>query len=311
MDIVLNGKKLDFTLENEKNLGEIINGVETWLKNSDLIITSIKISEKELLSEVTNAWKNTPIEDIARLSLTVAPTSEVHLSSLQNIVHFLEMLKQALVKKDVHLLKELSHGYPFMIESLTLLTKRVRSGSLRNQATIFVNLFPHLNEEIVSSRTVEEQEHVRAVIDRLHAKLSAIIEEMVNPFKSLQELTEDLKTSIQDISEVSILLQTGKDREAMNTLVAFSDTLQDFLRVFLLLKNRNDMDVSNLTISNMSFEEYYNELNSVLKELIDAFHLNDSVLIGDLLEYEIAPRLEGLVQFIKRLKSSKGNDNSN
>ena len=60
----------------------------------------------------------------------------------------------------------------------------------------------------------------------------------------------------------------------------------------------------------MSFEEYYNELNSVLKELIDAFHINDSVLIGDLLEYEIAPRLEGLIQFIKRLKTSKKNDNN-
>ena len=53
----------------------------------------------------------------------------------------------------------------------------------------------------------------------------------------------------------------------------------------------------------MSFEKYYNELNGFLKELIDAFQINDSVLIGDLLEYEIAPRLEGLIQFIERLKA--------
>lgn len=308
MDILLNGKELDFTLENEKNLGEIIRGVETWLKNSDLVITSVKISEKELLSEVTDTWKNTPIEDITKLSLTVKPMSEVQLSSLENIIHFLKMLKQALLKKDVSLLKELSQGYPFMIESLTLLTNRVRSESLRNQAAIFTNLFPRINEQILSTWTIEEQEQAKSLIDILLTKLTEIIDEMVNPVKILQKLAEDIKTSIQDISEVSILLQTGKDREAMNTLVAFSDTLQDFLRVFLLLKNSNNIDISGLTISNMSFEEYYNELNSVLKELIDAFHIHDSVLIGDLLEYEIAPRLEGLIQFIKRLKISKEND---
>ncbi|MBN2532056.1 MAG: hypothetical protein JXB88_04145 [Spirochaetales bacterium] len=306
MNILLNDKKLNFTLENEKNLGEIIKGVETWLHNSDLIITSVKISERELLSEITDAWKNTPIDDIKELSLTVKPMSEVQRTSLENIVHFLTMLKEALLNRDSVLLKELSHGYPFMIESLTLLIKRVKSGSLKNQSILFINRFPRINEQVVSSWAPEEKEQAYTLIDALLKKLMEIIDEMRNPFKTIQKLTENIKTSIQDISEVSILLQTGKDREAMNTLVVFSDTLQDFLRVFLLLKNSNNIDIKGLTISDMSFEEYYNELNSVLKELIDAFHINDSVLIGDLLEYEIAPRLEGLIQFIKRLKVSEG-----
>jgi hypothetical protein len=310
VNILLNGKELDFTLENEKNLGEVITGVETWLKNSDMVITSVKISEKELLSEMTDAWKNTPIEDIPDLSLTVKPMSEVQLTSLGNILHFLKMLKQALVKKDATLLKELSQGYPFMIESLSLLTKRVRSESLQNQSAVFANLFPRIDEQTVSAWSPEEQGQAHAIIDALIEKLSDIIEEMVNPNKRLQKLAEDMKVSIRDISEVSILLQTGKDREAMNTLVVFSDTLQDFLRVFLLLKNRDTIDINGLKISDMSFEEYYNELNNVLKELLDAFHINDSVLIGDLLEYEIAPRMEGLIQFIKKLNVSHGNSSN-
>ena len=303
LKILLNHRTLDFTLENEKNLGDIITGVESWLKNSDLVITSVKILEKELLSDVTEEWKNTLIENIDQLSLIVKPMNELHLSSMQNIAHFLKMLKQAFSAKDTSLLKELNEGYPFMIESLTLLSQRLRSESLSNHTMVFTNHFPNINKQMVFAWTKEEQEVAVAKIDSLLNNLIEIIEEMNNPFKTIQKLARKIKISSQDISEVSILLQTGKDREAMNILVAFSDTLQKFLRIFLILKENKNIDINHLTILDMSFEKYYNELNGFLKELIDAFQINDSVLIGDLLEYEIAPRLEGLIQFIERLKA--------
>ena len=43
------------------------------------------------------------------------------------------------------------------------------------------------------------------------------------------------------------------------------------------------------------------ELNKILKELLEAFAAKDSVLIGDLMEYEIAPRLEQLRAFLQEL----------
>lgn len=303
MEILLNGKPLDVTLENEKNLGEIINGVEIWLKNSDLLITSIKISDKELLSEIPEKWKNTLIGDIDQVALTVKPTSEVHASSLQNIVHFITMLKQAFSNKDVNLLHELNDGYPFMIESLSLLTKQYKFKEVKNYTLFFANHFPSINPQKVIALTEKELHEAIIIIDTLLTHLIEMTEEINDPFNSLQKCGEKIKTSIQDISEVSILLQTGKDREAMNTLVSFSDTLQKFLRIFLILKENKNINVDSLTISDMSIEEYASELNGFLKELIDAFQINDSVLIGDLLEYEIAPRLEGLIRFIEKLST--------
>ncbi|MBN2444048.1 MAG: hypothetical protein JXJ04_21980 [Spirochaetales bacterium] len=299
----MNGKPLDVTLENEKNLGEIINGVEIWLKNSDLLITSIKISDKELLSEIPEKWKNTLIGDIDQVALTVKPTSEVHASSLQNIVHFITMLKQAFSNKDVNLLHELNDGYPFMIESLSLLTKQYKFKEVKNYTLFFANHFPSINPQKVIALTEKELHEAIIIIDTLLTHLIEMTEEINDPFNSLQKCGEKIKTSIQDISEVSILLQTGKDREAMNTLVSFSDTLQKFLRIFLILKENKNINVDSLTISDMSIEEYASELNGFLKELIDAFQINDSVLIGDLLEYEIAPRLEGLIRFIEKLST--------
>jgi hypothetical protein len=40
--------------------------------------------------------------------------------------------------------------------------------------------------------------------------------------------------------------------------------------------------------------EFFAELNRVLGELLSAFQARDTVLIGDLLEYEVAPRLRQL-----------------
>jgi hypothetical protein len=40
--------------------------------------------------------------------------------------------------------------------------------------------------------------------------------------------------------------------------------------------------------------EFFAELNRVLGELLSAFRARDTVLIGDLLEYEVAPRLRQL-----------------
>jgi hypothetical protein len=41
------------------------------------------------------------------------------------------------------------------------------------------------------------------------------------------------------------------------------------------------------------------ELNPVLRDLVAAFDARDSVLIGDLLEYEIAPRMERIAPLLK------------
>ena len=52
---------------------------------------------------------------------------------------------------------------------------------------------------------------------------------------------------------------------------------------------------------NEKLQAFYQELNGVLSELLEAFAAKDSVLIGDLMEYEIAPRLEQLRTFLQEL----------
>ena len=52
------------------------------------------------------------------------------------------------------------------------------------------------------------------------------------------------------------------------------------------------------TIDGRTLPAFCRELNAVLGELIEAFQARDSVLIGDLMEYEMAPRLQTLRAFL-------------
>ena len=44
----------------------------------------------------------------------------------------------------------------------------------------------------------------------------------------------------------------------------------------------------------ITVSDYIGEFNAILKELLAAYETRDSVLVGDLAEYELAPRLRCL-----------------
>jgi len=74
--------------------------------------------------------------------------------------------------------------------------------------------------------------------------------------------------------------------------VRFSELSQSLVRLVASIFPDN---------SNEDLEAFYEELNGVLSELLEAFDAKDSVLIGDLMEYEIAPRLERLRKLLQEL----------
>ena len=79
-----------FGTNNEKQIKASIHGnnvnYSNWLEYRESNILHVNTTEE---------WKNTLIENIDQLSLIVKPMNELHLSSMQNIAHFLKMLKQA------------------------------------------------------------------------------------------------------------------------------------------------------------------------------------------------------------------------
>ena len=70
MELTINGETVDYSLENEKNLGEVVGGVRTWLAAEGFLITGLSDGSEDLLPLPAPAWMGREIASVARLSVS-------------------------------------------------------------------------------------------------------------------------------------------------------------------------------------------------------------------------------------------------
>lgn len=77
------------------------------------------------------------------------------------------------------------------------------------------------------------------------------------------------------------------------------EPFQKLANLWLHIKNRQhlaarvmDLDLNQETINGISLSKIHEELNGSLREAAEALEQQDCILLGDLLEYELAPRAE-------------------
>ena len=128
------------------------------------------------------------------------------------------------------------------------------------------------------------------------------IKELTSPFSALLETAEKLQQLIPEISDVSVMLQTGDDKKAIDSVLKFIELSEDLIRIFPFLRDFGYTDITKESINKESFNDFFKEFNGILKELVTAFDINDSILIGDLMEYEIVPKVTKLIEYINLIE---------
>lgn len=189
MDILINGSKIDYTIEKEKNLGEILGAIESVCEESGMTITGIRVD-----------------------------------------------------------------GSTFEADTLDPLFARDPSGI----STIELD-------------TINSQDIIGM----------------------LRDFGNRMSGFVPQLKEIPVQLQTGKDMTVLETIHRFSLDLQGLYQVLPLIPlARLPGEIS--AVDGIPFGEYPSELAPVLSELIKALEIKDTVLAGDLSEYELAPRIERL-----------------
>jgi hypothetical protein len=282
VEIQVNDQPLDFTLEGERTLGEVVRGLERWLEGSPLVLYSVRHRGRELLGRPAGEWAEMPQAKVGRLEVTVKHTEELTRANLKTVAEFLAMARtfSSGTATDPVLAEELARGLPALAESLRrhFPTSEVQTG-LAGLAALLSGARPGSGEE-------EARRETGARLQELESRVARRLEELEDPRGALGRLAAELEPCITGAAEVSLLLQTGRDKEAMEAIVRFTELSQALVRL---------LDAAKLpAIDGREPREYFGELNRVLNELVEAFDAKDTVLIGDLMEYEIAPRLRQL-----------------
>ncbi|MFW5729734.1 MAG: hypothetical protein ACOCYG_08710, partial [Spirochaetota bacterium] len=133
---------------------------------------------------------------------------------------------------------------------------------------------------------------------RIGTVLNTRIRELATPFREARKTEQALRTLMPELEEVSILLQTGEEQKAMSLIVQFSELVERLLRVLVAVDSRYGGTAGAPRQASAPLRQLTDSLQSTLEELVAAFNDMDTVLIGDLLEYDMLPRVEKLLELI-------------
>ncbi len=285
MLLKINGDAVDFTLEKEAVLSDVVSGVETWLAGAGYMVTGISLGTQDLLASPREKWAAVPISSVAELDFSASRAEDLRVEHWAASRAWLDALAKAVEARSTDALRELTAALP---PTLNGLKKNpflpAGSDALERLSALFQGQTP----EAVSAWTAERIGSALGTIGGVRDALAARIREALHPEEALGECLAALKVSVGGVTEISLLLQTGKDAQAMDRIVRFTETVQRLLGIMPFLPKDAGRDA------------LFREINPFLKQLVEAFDSKDLVLIGDLFEYELAPRLERLIPALEK-----------
>lgn len=313
MRLTINGEEVSYSLENERTLGQVVKGIQEWLAGAGFLITEMRaasqsgVDEKDLLQAPPADWGRTPVGSVRELEVRATHTGELKLEHWRTVDEWLGMLEDELrgigesersgsgASSLENLLADLPETLeglktnPFLPQASPALDKF--TALFRGQAA--KGKSPHSAEERAAAEEVrswpaDRLQAAAELIDELRAGLQRCIADASRPAEALARCAAGVRDSLARLPEVSLLLQTARDKDAMDIVIGFTDTVQSLLVLVPFLAP----DPERGTV--------LAELTPVLRELVAAFDAKDSVLIGDLLEYEITPRMQRLAPLLEK-----------
>ena len=116
-------------------------------------------------------------------------------------------------------------------------------------------------------------------------------------FEKLSELFNELAAQMEG---VPVALQSGKNAEVSESIKRLADSIEQFCHVATLASLFPDT-FSTSSLNGISFKDFFAEFSPILKDFEDALQNNDTVMLGDLSEYEICPRLKEISKALQSM----------
>lgn len=283
MNISIDGNIIDYTLEKEKNSYDIIEAIGSWLGNSYIIIKSINIDGNQYNYDDKTSLDKLNINSINKIDITTLTLREYKYNQLLLIQNYFEtlilLINEGKKEEIFELLKNYEKIKPDMEDAID---KIYNSG---NQGFI---------ETVTSKKnlTDSDYENLKFFAENIIFIIEERKREIVSPEAEIEREKKYFEKILPEIEIISVLLQTGKENEALEKIVRFVDFSKKLARL---------LSYYNMGLGKIELDEI-SKYNKLLNDLGDALSRADSVLIGDILEYELSPAIE---QFFNIMLSEK------
>lgn len=140
-----------------------------------------------------------------------------------------------------------------------------------------------------------DDEAAKPLSDSLKFEFNVISKQNIkDSFSRLSSLFKQLAEKMQ---QIPVELQSGKAREAHESIKTLADSIEEFCHIAALASLFKEY--TEVKINDMPFSEFFKEFSPVLNDFEEALKSNDTVSVGDLSEYEICPRLEAIASALE------------
>jgi hypothetical protein len=323
MEIYINNEQIPFELENEENCLDVINAIEEFAQSSKpkQFITNIYINDEEVSFADEEGLRSRSLDQVERLEVSTADIQGITLLSIYQIEKFLGILAGIFADETWDdSLENLAESMSWMRDGVQQVVTIFGNGNdfLSREQMLFSTSFDHLEHRIIelTSGSVEYNQVIREECSRKTDKLIEIIAEIKDKIstiftepgnesmlQTINTLITDIDTLIPRLSNVPFLFQSGEDKESMAVIQDLTMLLENSIKIFSHFKDNFTINMDKETVKEVSFEEFFQTMTDHLKELMDSIENNDSVMIGDLLEYEFVPNLEEISKLLEKLKA--------
>jgi len=283
VNISIDGNIIDYTLEKEENAYDIIEAISLWLKKSYIIIKSVIIDEKEYNYDDKILLSELSIDSINKIDIFTLTLREYKFRQLLILQEYFGKLTSLIDSNNkeeaLKFLKAYDDIKPDMEEVIDKIYKPEHQGFI---------------EAIGSKKELTDSDcaNLKFFIESILFVISERKREIINPEIEIEKEKKFFDAFLPEIEIISVLLQTGKESEAFEKIIKFVDFAKKLARL---------LSYYNMGLGKIEPEEI-SKYNNLLGDFRDALGRGDSVLIGDILEYELSPVIE---QFFNAMLSEK------
>jgi hypothetical protein len=282
MIITINGNPVSFQLEQERTVGDVLMSIDSWLDGQGLIMTKVDV-DGQCVSEDIGPVNGKEIVSVGTLDIGAERVSRFRRQALSQSSDWLDGIARWTAGSAEESVGALKTEGDLIIST--------NSGFLNPEESSLLEFARTALSAASDTSEVGERAGLSSEISRIAALLSERLAELDDPRGQVLKASRELNAERESFLNIPVYLQTGREKEAMSAVSRFTDLFSKTLRMIPAL-NESGIDTLSLKIGDQSSTDFFNKLNETLIELMDAFSRKDTVLIGDLSEYEILPRLE-------------------
>jgi hypothetical protein len=286
MLITVNGAPLAIEAKDSANLGELLAGADDLLDRAGSVIVSLKVDGEEVDADGYARFAEMPSSLVSSVEIRAEDAAAIRIRALETLLELLAISKRSAedtaAEDTAAIWPGLRTGARDMRDAF--------AGLFAADELSFVQLFSDILDRAGDKPDNAARVELSAQSDRLKGIFDERLAELRHPAEEMRAAASLFDARSEELADLPVLLQTGKEDQAMKAVLYFVEIFNKVIRIIPELR-RSGIDTASIFVGGSAMPDFYGEFNGVLRQLTDAFERKDAVLIGDLAEYEVLPRM--------------------